>query len=354
MPWMRVAIGVGGGGLVAGVAGMVVWIDGGSHYFDLAVALAMAGFGTLVACVLTRVFGSSRGSQDDAFRRGRSMGYDAGFLEGHQTARPAVIPLRGVDRDVDHDLAVPFSDIDHDDELKPPPTTMPLWRRDRMPLSRRGAKDRVVGWVMASRTPLLAGALCLAVVGVLVANALVPTPVSAEALQLPPGAPFNGVVPPSSATPAPVSEPAHSVAPVAVVAGGPPIVPSGAGVSRVMPAVGAASVRPVAALSSSPGVGVVAPATAHVRAANSPVTAPAAAPVVAAPVVDSRTAAQITADNAAAAAAETARVAAAAAAETARVAAAAAAQTAATAASAAEATRLKALADAYAVAHPNG
>jgi len=74
MPWMRVAIGVGASGLMAGVVGMVAWIDNGSHYFELAGSLASAGFLTLVACVLTSVFGASHGSQDDAFRRGRSMG----------------------------------------------------------------------------------------------------------------------------------------------------------------------------------------------------------------------------------------------------------------------------------------
>jgi len=59
MPWMRVSIGVGAVAVVAGVAGMILWIHDGSHFFDLAVAVAMAGFLTLISCVLARVFGSS-------------------------------------------------------------------------------------------------------------------------------------------------------------------------------------------------------------------------------------------------------------------------------------------------------
>jgi hypothetical protein len=349
MAWMRVAIGVGIGALVAGVAGMVAWIDDGSHYFELAVALASAGFLTLVACVLTRVFGSSHGSQDDAFTRGRSMGYDAGFLEGHRTARPVVVPLRGVDRAVDHDLEVPFSDIDHVDELNPPPATTPLWRRDTMPLSRRGAKDRVVPWVRAMRIPLLAGALCLALVGVLVANAMVPTPVSAEALRQPSGALFHRAVPPSGATPALVSKSEHSAWSVSV----------GAGVAQVAPAVGGAAIQPVAALSGLPGVAVLAPANVYlpptagsVTALAAPVT-PAVVTAVAAPVVP-LTAAQQTAADALAAANLTQANALSAANLTAANAAASAAETARVAAAAAEKTRLQALADAYTVAHPGG
>ena len=363
MAWMRVAIGVGIGALAAGVAGMVAWIDDGSHYFELAVALASAGFLTLVACVLTRVFGSSHGSQDDAFTRGRSMGYDAGFLEGHRTARPVVVPLRGVDRDVDHDLEVPFSDIDHVDELNPPPATTPLWRRDTMPLSRRGAKDRVVPWVRAMRIPLLAGALCLALVGVLVANAMVPTPVSAEALRQPSGALFHRAVPPSGATPALVSKSEHSAWSVSVGAGGTLVVPGVAGVSlakpavagvaQVAPAVGGAAVQPVAAWSRLPGVAVVAPSKLFSPAAASQVTTTAVVPVVAAPVVP-LTAAQQTAADALAAANLTQANALSAANLTAANAAASAAEVARVAAAAAEKTRLQALADAYSVAHPGG
>ena len=369
MAWMRVAIGVGIGALVAGVAGMVAWIDDGSHYFELAVALASAGFLTLVACVLTRVFGSSHGSQDDAFTRGRSMGYDAGFLEGHRRARPVVVPLRGVARDVDHDLEVPFSDIDHVDELNSPPATTPLWRRDTMPLSRRGAKDRVVPWVRAMRIPLLAGALCLALVGVLVANAMVPTPVSAEALRQPSGALFHRAVPPSCATPALVSKSEHSAWSVSVGAGGTLVVPGvagvsplrqgGAGVAQVAPAVGTAAIQPVAALSGLPGVAVLAPANVYlpptagsVTALAAPVT-PAVVTAVAAPVVP-LTAAQQTAADALAAANLTQANALSAANLTAANAAASAAETARVAAAAAEKTRLQALADAYTVAHPGG
>jgi hypothetical protein len=358
MPWMRIAIGVGGGGMLAGVAGMVVWIDERSNYFGVAVALASAGFLTLVACVLTRVFGSSHGSQDDAFRRGREMGYDAGFLEGHRTARPVVVPMRAVDPDPE----TPPGEVGQVSELDTS-STMPLWGRDTMPVRGRGtsrdARDRVVTWVRAQRIPLLAGALCLAMLGVLVANAAVPTPIPTEAVQQSPGLQPDRAVPPSADTPALVSKPGHSAWTVAVgadgtlavpaVSGLSPVGPSAAGVAPVVVAVDAAAVQPVASASSLPGVAVMAPATVYLPAAPSSVPTPAVVPVVpvvaapAVPVVDTRTIAQITADNAAAAAAETARVAAE-----------AAAQTAATAAAAAEATRLQALADAYAVAHPGG
>jgi hypothetical protein len=366
MPWMRVAIGVGGGGLVAGLVGMAVWINDGSHYFELAVALASAGFLTLVACELTKVFGSSHGSQDDAFRRGQSMGYDTGFLEGHRTARPVVVPLRGVDRVVDPDLEAPVSEMDHVDQVSPPPTTLPLWSREAIPLSHTGASYRVVPWVWAKRVPLLAGSFCVAVAGVLVANAMVPTPDSADALGQPSGAVFQRVVPPSGATPALVNKPEHPAWSVSVGAGGTlvvpgvagvsPLVQGGTGVAQVAPAVGAAALQPVAAMSSLPGIAVSAPSTfstVSFPAAPSPVTAPAVAPAVAAPVVpltaaqqtaaDALTAANLTAANALAASNLTAANAASAAAETARV-----------AAAAAETTRLQAIADAYAVAHPAG
>ena len=77
------------------------------------------GFLTLVACVLTQVFGSSHGSQDDAFRRGKSMGYDQGYLEGRRAARPVVVPMPLASRDtetltsdVDPDTEVPDGDVE--------------------------------------------------------------------------------------------------------------------------------------------------------------------------------------------------------------------------------------------------
>jgi hypothetical protein len=363
---MRVAIGMGGGGLVAGLVGMSVWINDGLHYFELAVALASAGFLTLVACELAKVFGSSHGSQDDAFRRGQSMGYDTGFLEGHRSARPVVVPLRGVDRVVDQDMEASAGDMDHVDDVSPPPTALPLWSRETRPLSRAGAQGRVVPWVRAKRVPLLAGAFCVGLAGVLVANAMVPTPVSADASVQPSGVVFRPVVPPSGATPALVNRPDHPAWSVSVGAGGSlvgpgvagvsPLGQGGAGVAQVAQAVGAAALQPVAATSSLPGVAVAGPLTASTvsfPAAPSPVTAPAVAPSAAAPVV-ALTAAQQTAADALAAANLTAANALAGSNLTAANAASAAAETARAAAAAAETTRLQALADAYAVAHPAG
>jgi len=374
MPWMRIAVGVGGSGLVAGLAGMVAWIDDGSHYFELAVALASAGFLTLVGCVLTQVFGSSHGSQDDAFRRGQSMGYDSGFLEGRRTARPVVVPLRpvavplrSVDRDVEPDLAVPVSDIEDEDAARP------SWGREAMPAPRSRTKDRVLGWVVARRMVLVAGVLSLAVVGVLVANASVPTPVSAEALLLLPSTPGSAALPPSGSIPGLVSTPGPSGWSVAVGAGGtlggpgkagvpaavPGAVPAGAGAAQGVEAVGGTAVRPGAGLSSLPNLGAVAHAAFYSPAVASPANAPVAAPVVPLTAAqktaaDALAAADITAANAAASASLTAANALSASNLTAANAASAAAETARVAAAAAEATRLQALADAYAVAHPAG
>jgi len=403
MPWMRVAIGVGAAALVAGVTGMVLWIDGSSHYFGVAAVLASAGFLTLVACFLTSVFGSSHGSQDDAFRLGKSVGYDEGFLEGHRTARPVVVPLLGAGPDVDHELEVASSeDMGREDECddarESPLAALPMWHRETMPLSRWGARDRMFHWVVARRVVLVAGAMCLALIGVLVANALVPPARSAVALT--PGTQSLSPDPPSGSTPALVSKTGRSGLSVSVgtggtllvpgVAGAPPVVPGLPGGSPVVPGLAGASraaqavAGSVSVASGLPGVAVVGSSPVdspsspvYSPPAVSPVTVPTVVPVVAPPVVASPvvrlTTAQQTAADAAAAAALTAANAKSAAALTAANArsaadltaanalasakltaanaAAAAAETARVAAAAAEATKLKAAADAYAVAH---
>jgi hypothetical protein len=344
MPWMRVSIGVGAGAVVAGVAGMILWIHDGSHFFDLAVAVAMAGFLTLISCVLTRVFGSSHGTQDDAFRRGRSMGYDAGFLEGHRTARPVVVPLHLVGRDPELPAHDYDSDSDHADEQDTPMPAAPMWRRD----AREGVDwwdrwDRGSAWARGRRTPLLVGALALGVIGVLTASMLLPTAASTVTSRPLPGTLFNRDEPRSPATPALVAK-LRARGAVSAVTGLSPLAPPAAAGGAAVPVAAAPAGTAVAAAgapsspNSAPGAGVAAPVTVYLPAVESPVTVP----VVATPVVpltaaeqtaaDAKAAADLTAANAAAAAAETARV----------------------AAAAAEATRLQALADAYAVAHPAG
>jgi hypothetical protein len=349
MPWMRVAIGVGCAGLVAGVAGMSFWIDDGSHYFELAAASASAGLLTLVTCVLTRVFGSSHGSQDDAFTRGRSMGYDAGFLEGHRTARPVVVPLHAVDRGVADrgvadrgvadrgvadrgvdDQQVPFNVIVRTDEAG----AKPLWVRD----VRDGAKARTVAWVGARRMPLLAGAMCLALVGAVFGGALVRRPAPEAVSQVPVGALINRAGLPPGTTPALVGTPVPSLAPHAVVAGAAPGAPVAGG--RSAPAGGSQVGAVPAALSSGTGVAVAAPGAVYLPAAARPAAAPAVAPVVAATAVPLTPAQQTAADAAAAAAL------------TAKNAKAAADLTAANAKAAAAATAKAAADAAWAVAHP--
>jgi hypothetical protein len=328
---MRVAIGMGCAGLVAGVAGMSFWIDDGSHYFELAAALTSAGFLTLVTCVLTRVFGSSHGTQDDAFTRGRSMGYDAGFLEGHRTARPVVVPLHAVERGIE-DEQVPFKVIGHPGERGAGPS----WGR-----TRDSAKVRLVAWVGHRRTPLLAGALCLALVAAVFAGALVRRPVPAAVSQVPVSALINRDTPLSGTTPALVGTPATAPAKGAVVAGAAPgaqVVAGAPSVAGHSPVGLAPSALPVG---TGRALGAAAPGTVYLPAvASRPVAAPAAVPVASTPAVP-LTAAQQTAADAAAAAALTAANAKAAADLTAANAKAAAAATAKTAADAA-----------WAVAHP--
>jgi hypothetical protein len=312
---------MGCAGLLAGVAGMSLWINDGSHYFDLAAALASAGLLTLVSCVLTRVFGSSHGSQDDAFRRGRDMGYDAGFLEGHRTARPVVVPLHAVAQDVDDEEDQSIAVV-HIGGLNTSQGRDPFWGRN----AKHDVKARVAAWVGARRIPLLAGALCLALVGVVFTGAALRKPVPAETLNLAHGPLFYRVAPALGATPAVVSKPATSPAHVAALTGA----------SQVAPAAGS-----VAVPAAAPGVVAVAvPASSYLPAAAGGVAAPRPAPVAAAPAVP-LTAAQQTAADAAAAAALTAANAKA-----------AADLTAANALAAAEATKRQAAADAWAVAHP--
>jgi hypothetical protein len=319
-------------GLLAGAAGVSLWINDGSHYFDLAVALASAGLLTLISCVLTRVFGSSHGSQDDAFRRGREMGYDAGFLEGHRTARPVVVPLHAIDSRAIDSQAID-SDVDDEEDqsravrhiggFKTSETREPFWRRN----ARHDVKARVGAWVGARRIPLLAGALCIALVGVVFTSAALRKPLPAGTLNLAHGPLFYRVAPALGATPTVVGKPAAPPARVAAVAGA----------SQAAPAAGA-----VAAPVAAPGaVALAVPADSYLPAVASGVAAPRPAPVAAAPAVP-LTAAQQTAADAAAAAALTAANAKA-----------AADLTAANAAAAAEATRRQAAADAWAVAHPN-
>lgn len=203
-----------------------------------------------------------------------------------------------------------------------------------------GGKDRVVAWARAKWIPLLAGGLCLALVGVLVANArAVPASVTTQASGVPSATMFHGRAQPSPAHRSPTGktvQPGWSAAVgtgvtlgVPSPAGAPPV--SATGVSPVeaavvggfpgAPAADATVGRSVAGATSFPAVALSTPATIYLPAVSSPTTTPAVVPVVAAPVVP-LTIAQQTAANAAAAAAETARVASA--------------------------------ADAYAVAHPAG
>jgi hypothetical protein len=347
MPWMRVSIGVGLFSVLAGVAGMMLWIDDRSNYFDLAVAVASTGFLTLIACLLTRVFGSSHGSQDDAFRRGRSMGYDAGYLEGHRSARPVVVPLRLVGSDPE----VAVSDPVPAEESEAPLPPAPLWRRETQDGPDRWGRG--TSWARARRTPLLVGALGLAVICIALANMIVYTPTSTEAAPLAPGTVFHRDVPRTGTTPALVGKAAQGKAPVAAISGLSPVVPAAAGgVAAVTVGDPAVTVGAQPTPNSPPGTS--APAPTIYLPVGSPLTPPAVVvPVVAAPAAP-LTAAQQTAADAAAAAALTKANAKAAADLTAANAAAAAAETARVAAAAAEATRLQAAADAYAVAHPAG
>ena len=379
MPWMRVTIGVGGVAVVTGIAGMAVLIDDGANYFGAAGALASAGFLTLVACWLTRVFGSSHTSQDEAFKRGRSIGYDAGFLEGRRTARPVVVPIRSIALVPEPES--PVGDLEEADEVAAPQVARAPWGREQLSPMQWGGdpeparvpvRNRLVAWVGDKRTPILAGVLGVALIAVVVATALanVPGP-AAQALQQSPGTPFSKIAPPSGDVPALVNRPATSPAAVGATGEVSPLAPAGAGVSPALPTgaagagalvagaaggavVPAGSAVGLASPVSVPGLASAIPPIVYLPSSTPVVSpAPAPAPVVAAAVVPLTAAQQTAADAAAAAAltkanaAEAARVTAANAAEAARV-------TAANAKAAADATAAKAAADAWAVAHPNG
>jgi len=312
----------------------LLWCGGG---FSLAV---LAGFGvarmsaritaagaravlTLVACVLSRVFGSSHGSQDDAFRRGRSMGYDAGWVEGRATARPVVVPLRrAVGRN--HEFLEPGIDVDHSQvvlsdlsdshvsgldvcasavsdfdvchsvevvELRAKPTNPLVWSPDaQYPVAQYPAVewDRVVGWMLARRIPLLAGALSLALVGVVVVSAMGRPSGPAEASGLPSGSLLHRAVTSQGATPPLVGGPLGFGTSAAVVGKTVPPASAKAGISPVMPIVDA---KGASLLGSTPlglpgdpvggfGVAVVASATVSSATVSSATAAPTTVPAI--------------------------------------------------------------------------
>ncbi|MEP7370561.1 MAG: hypothetical protein ABI662_12950, partial [Dermatophilaceae bacterium] len=315
---------------------------------------------------LARVFGSSHGSQDDAFKRGREMGYDSGYLEGRRTAKPVVVPmlrvvggdtdtpidprephrpgaerdqqmpvvarddqmpgvardqqLRGVARDQDpraaagdqenpvRDLGV--RDLEHVGGVRFTPPLLPVWRREA-PEEVVGW-DRVVAWMRPRRIPLLAAAVSLALVGVfLVGTAMArpSTPVEALHPSPGPGSLFDRTVPSQGTTPALLPASADSRDSFAVLAGASPFSTTTAGLSPVAPTLYADSAAVLASASSSPAglasAPISPPAVAVVAPAIDPlpaVTPPSAAPVVAAPVVPLTAAEQTAADAAAAAA----------------------------------------------------
>jgi len=299
MSWMRASIGVGGVGLLAGVAGMLLWINDGSNYFGVAVALASAGFLTLVACVLARVFGSSHGSQDDAFKRGREMGYDSGYLEGRRTSKPVVVPmlrvvggdkdaplvprephrrgatrdqemplvaredqmpgvardqhLRGVARDqelqdVARDQEHPASDLgvrdlEHVDGTRFTPPILPVWSREAP--DELVGWDRVVAWMRPRRIPLLAGVVSLALLGiVLIGTAMARPSAPVEASPPTPGSPsdqtvssplFDRTTPSRGATPALVPRAVDPRAAIVIAAGVSPLAKAKADLSPGVP-----------------------------------------------------------------------------------------------------------------------
>ena len=338
MSWMRAATSLGGVGMVAGVAGMVVWIDDGSN--DFGVALASAGFLTWAACALTRVFGASHRSRHEAFRLGRSRGYDV----SHRATANA---------------------------LKAPPTNPLAWCPDaEYPAAQYPVVewDRVVAWMRPWRIPLLACALSLALVGLVVVSAMARPSVPAAALELPSASLLPPTVPSHDATPPLVRRPLGFGTTAAVVTWTSPLASAKGGISPVVPIgdakgaalLGSTSLGLTGDSFGASGVAdvvapaIVAPAIPDQPAVAQPVTAPRVVPLVASPVVpltaaeqtaaDALAAANLTAANAAAAADLTAANAAAAADLTAANAAAAADLTAANAAAAADLTAANAAA----------
>ena len=92
MLYRRIAMGVGAVAVAAGAGGVAVSLSAVSQ---LSVATMLLAFGVYVLgwSGLAQVFHGVTKPADDAYSLGFQIGYDRGYMEGHATARPVVVPM---------------------------------------------------------------------------------------------------------------------------------------------------------------------------------------------------------------------------------------------------------------------
>lgn len=93
MQYGHIALGSGVVALTAGATMLVVGFDGIEHIYGVGIVLTLVGTMVLGWARLARVFRSVTRPADDAYELGYQIGYDKGFLEGHRSARPVVVPM---------------------------------------------------------------------------------------------------------------------------------------------------------------------------------------------------------------------------------------------------------------------
>jgi hypothetical protein len=92
MQYRRIAAGVGAGALLAGTAGILAQVDG-VHKLGIATMLFVVGVMILGWSGLAQAFHGVTRPADDAYHLGFQIGFDRGYVEGRQTARPVVVPM---------------------------------------------------------------------------------------------------------------------------------------------------------------------------------------------------------------------------------------------------------------------
>lgn len=93
MQYGHIALGSGVVALAAGATMLVVGFDGIERVQGAGVVLTLIGTMVIGWGNLARVFRTVTRPADDAYELGYQIGYDKGFLEGHRSARPVVVPM---------------------------------------------------------------------------------------------------------------------------------------------------------------------------------------------------------------------------------------------------------------------
>jgi len=93
MQYGHIALGSGVVALAAGATMLVVGFDGIEHLYEVGIVLILVGAMVISGGLMTKVFRGVTRPADDAYELGYQIGYDKGFLEGHRSARPVVVPM---------------------------------------------------------------------------------------------------------------------------------------------------------------------------------------------------------------------------------------------------------------------